>query len=91
MFVSQPKAHPKSSRVWTIKNIIILAITLGSATAAVSLVLYGCIKVLKWATPATASIAPTSIPWITNQYDCSKTGRYWKDGQCWDADHDHMF
>ncbi|MCX7592659.1 MAG: hypothetical protein N2235_02645 [Fischerella sp.] len=37
------------------------------------------------------SIHPTSIPWIGNQPQCQHTGRTWRNGRCWDYEHNMMF
>ncbi len=34
---------------------------------------------------------PTSIPWISNQPKCEHTGRTWRNGKCWDYEHNMMF
>ncbi|WP_017316392.1 hypothetical protein [Mastigocladopsis repens] len=34
---------------------------------------------------------PTSIPWLHNQSECKHTGRTWRDGKCWDYEHNPMF
>ncbi len=39
----------------------------------------------------TSSPNPTSIPWLEHQFDCEHTGRTWKDGKCWDYEHNPMF
>ncbi|WP_224087179.1 hypothetical protein [Nostoc sp. MS1] len=38
-----------------------------------------------------SSFQPTSIMWLTNQSECERSGRYWYDKQCWDAEHQPMF
>lgn len=37
------------------------------------------------------SIFPTSIPWIHSEYQCKHTNRTWRDGKCWDYEHDMTF
>ena len=34
---------------------------------------------------------PTSIPWLDNKFECEHTGRTWRDGDCWDSEHNPMF
>jgi hypothetical protein len=34
---------------------------------------------------------PTSLPWIQDKSDCEYRGRTWKDGKCWDKEHNPMF
>lgn len=34
---------------------------------------------------------PTSIPWISDQVQCERTNRNWRDGKCWDYQHDSSF
>ncbi|ARV60855.1 hypothetical protein BZZ01_21535 [Nostocales cyanobacterium HT-58-2] len=34
---------------------------------------------------------PTSIPWQQNQSQCEHNGRTWRDGKCWDYEHNPMF
>ncbi len=35
---------------------------------------------------------PTSIPWLTNKADCEHNlGRVWREGHCWDYEHDPNF
>ncbi|WP_334712985.1 hypothetical protein [Nostoc sp.] len=33
----------------------------------------------------------TSIPWIDDPSECEHTGRNWRDGKCWDNEHNPMF
>ncbi|BAB73191.1 hypothetical protein H6G49_04700 [Nostoc sp. PCC 7120 = FACHB-418] len=33
----------------------------------------------------------TSIPWLNSKSECEYTGRYWRDNQCWDSEHQPMF
>jgi hypothetical protein len=35
--------------------------------------------------------SPTSIPWLENQFDCEHTGRTWRNGKCWDWEHNPLF
>jgi hypothetical protein len=38
------------------------------------------------------SFHPTSIPWLTNKADCEHNlGRVWREGHCWDYEHDPNF
>ena len=37
------------------------------------------------------SIFPTSIPWIHSESECKHTNRTWRDGECWDYEHDMTF
>ncbi len=34
---------------------------------------------------------PTSLPWISTKSDCEYRGRKWRDGKCWDSEHDMLF
>ena len=34
---------------------------------------------------------PTSIPWIKDSSSCKKSGRVWKNKQCWDEEHSPSF
>ncbi|MEH2162542.1 MAG: hypothetical protein V7K38_16230 [Nostoc sp.] len=34
---------------------------------------------------------PTSIPWISDKSECEHTGRIWRDGKCWDSEHNPNF
>jgi predicted negative regulator of RcsB-dependent stress response len=34
---------------------------------------------------------PTSIPWLTSQASCERTGRSWHNGSCWDFEHHPQF
>ncbi|BAZ29648.1 hypothetical protein NIES4074_20950 [Cylindrospermum sp. NIES-4074] len=34
---------------------------------------------------------PTSIPWISDKDGCEKVGRVWRDGKCWDYQHNPSF
>ncbi|MCV3217428.1 hypothetical protein OGM63_28625 [Plectonema radiosum NIES-515] len=34
---------------------------------------------------------PTSIPWLTEKYQCQHTHRIWRDDKCWDYEHNPMF
>lgn len=34
---------------------------------------------------------PTSIPWIDNESRCHNSDRIWRDGKCWDYEHNPMF
>ena len=34
---------------------------------------------------------PTSLPWIQDKSDCEDRRRTWKDGKCWDKEHNPMF
>jgi hypothetical protein len=41
---------------------------------------------------STADIShPTSIPWLTDKSQCQHTHRIWRDGKCWDYEHNPMF
>ncbi|WP_242462675.1 hypothetical protein [Trichormus variabilis] len=33
----------------------------------------------------------TAIPWLHSKSECEYTGRYWRDNQCWDSEHQPMF
>ncbi|MEB3277855.1 MAG: hypothetical protein VKK42_02890 [Lyngbya sp.] len=74
-------------RLWTPLNILVMAITLGSFAFTIIMSIY---LLLKWGSPS-GTVAPTSIPWLTNQADCEKTGRIWLHGQCWDTEHSPDF
>ena len=37
------------------------------------------------------SIFPTSIPWINGESECKHANRIWRDGECWDYEHDMTF
>lgn len=37
------------------------------------------------------SIFPTSIPWINRESECKHTNRTWRNGECWDYEHDVTF
>lgn len=34
---------------------------------------------------------PTVLPWIENKSGCIGENKTWREGQCWDDDHDPMF
>lgn len=34
---------------------------------------------------------PTAIPWLQTADGCEQTGRMWRDGTCWDDEHDPSF
>lgn len=34
---------------------------------------------------------PTAIPWLQTKSECQNTGRVWRDGVCWDREHDASF
>ncbi len=34
---------------------------------------------------------PTSIPWIDSKSECEHTYRTWRNGKCWDYEHNLMF
>lgn len=36
-------------------------------------------------------VHPVSIPWLQSKGECEKTGRIWKDDNCWDSDHSPDF
>ncbi|MFZ1027537.1 MAG: hypothetical protein WAN66_15120 [Limnoraphis robusta] len=74
-------------RLWTPLNILVMAITLGSFAFTIAMSIY---LILKWSSPS-GMVAPTSIPWLTNQADCQKTGRIWLHGECWDTEHSPDF
>jgi|GEM_PF-579978 len=40
---------------------------------------------------STSAPNPTSIPWLENQFDCEHTSRTWRNGKCWDYEHNPMF
>lgn len=40
---------------------------------------------------STSPPSPTSIPWLENQFDCEHTGRTWRNGKCWDSEHNPLF
>lgn len=42
-------------------------------------------------TPAEAASHPTALPWIKHQDDCTGQSRQWKDGLCFEDDHDPTF
>ena len=37
------------------------------------------------------SVFPTSLPWIHSESECKHTNRTWRDGKCWDYEHDMTF
>jgi hypothetical protein len=37
------------------------------------------------------SYYPTAIPWLQTQADCQHTGRAWREGTCWDEQHNPNF
>ncbi|MGL5083804.1 MAG: hypothetical protein ACRC8A_20165 [Microcoleaceae cyanobacterium] len=90
MPASQPNLPLNKSYLRKTSSIAVLTITLSSMVVAALLVCYGCIRFFQWATPS-ASVAPTSIPWLKSQSDCQETGRSWQKGQCWDRSHDRLF
>ncbi|NJK39630.1 MAG: hypothetical protein HC825_01175 [Oscillatoriales cyanobacterium RM1_1_9] len=90
MTLSQTNTNLKKSRVWTVAHVAVLVVTLGSIVGAVLAVGYGGLQFFRWATSPRA-VSPTSIPWITSERDCQRSNRAWKDGQCWDAQHDYHF
>jgi hypothetical protein len=34
---------------------------------------------------------PTSIPWISDEEECEKFRRIWRDSKCWDYEHNPSF
>lgn len=36
-------------------------------------------------------VHPTAIPWLQTQSSCIQTGRTWRDGECYDAEHSPDF
>lgn len=80
----------KKSRIyiWIISTIIIstafidIALIRGSRSLQFSLFSFDSIS---------TSSYPTSIPWINNKSECEYTNRNWRDGKCWDSEHNPMF
>jgi hypothetical protein len=76
-----------SAYVWKALIFILLA----TAFAALALVgLFGLTKLLK-SQPSSEKSHPTAIPWINDEAECKKTGRTWRDQQCWDKEWSHKF
>ncbi|BAZ08696.1 hypothetical protein NIES4071_05010 [Calothrix sp. NIES-4071] len=42
-------------------------------------------------TYTTTNTYPTSLPWISTKSDCEHRGRDWRNGKCWDSEHDMLF
>jgi hypothetical protein len=42
-------------------------------------------------TSVSTSPHPTSIPWLQNESECKHTGRSWRNGKCWDYEHNPLF
>ena len=40
---------------------------------------------------ANQTISPTEIPWIKTEEECEHTRRIWKNGECLDIEHNHLF
>lgn len=60
------------------------SVALGSLKAT-EILLHG-LETLNHSTPHA-----TAIPWLTNESECTHTGRSWQDDQCWDAKHSPDF
>jgi len=41
--------------------------------------------------PATLSNPPTALPWIGQEAACKGKSRHWKEGLCYEQDHDPQF
>ncbi|MCU0566686.1 MAG: hypothetical protein MUF49_08830 [Oculatellaceae cyanobacterium Prado106] len=44
-----------------------------------------------WLSLDSSEIFPTGIPWLQTEAECERSQRIWKDGQCWDEEHDPSF
>lgn len=81
---SERSLHP----LWTPENMIFLTgfflILLTSSFTTLSFV-------FSLLTSVPTSPYPTSIPWLHNKSECQHTSRTWRDGKCWDYEHNPMF
>ncbi|MHC5614643.1 MAG: hypothetical protein ACYTXA_27590 [Nostoc sp.] len=78
---------------WTHSNIVLLTgylITLPICTLIILSFLLPLFTTSLFASIGTSKHS-TSIPWINDASECEYTGRNWRDGKCWDNQHNPMF
>jgi hypothetical protein len=83
----QLERHKRS--VWKPANVAVVAIAL-------SVVVLSSVGIQTILLPSIAAIShsqshPTAIPWLQTKAACQNTGRVWRDGVCWDQEHDSSF
>ncbi len=87
------KARPEQQKPWTPATTA-FAMVLGIATViTVYSVTYRVMQAQSRTNiPAEAATShPTALPWIEKQSDCKGQTRQWKDGLCFEGDHDPTF
>ncbi|WP_071518511.1 hypothetical protein [Geitlerinema sp. PCC 9228] len=77
--------HP----VWKPGNIAVL---FGFCSVPI-VIMWVILALLKSPIRAVSHPHPTSIPWLTTQEECEKTGRTWSqlESKCWDSEHHPWF
>jgi hypothetical protein len=75
--------------LWTPANTIFLGMLLLSLLVT----LYNGLQLVSSLTPAVSAKEdyPTALPWVESAEDCTGFRRHWKDGLCYDADHNKDF
>jgi hypothetical protein len=80
----------RSKQKWNpVNNVVFMSAFLILSTS--SFVIISEIMSSFSSTISSSDVAPTSIPWINNRYDCQRGERVWRDNKCWDYEHSPMF
>ncbi|MBD2462766.1 hypothetical protein H6G89_17130 [Oscillatoria sp. FACHB-1407] len=82
-------AERRQRPVWKPANIAVI-------TTAIAVLALSTVGIQKFVLPTIAAMQstqshPTGIPWLQTKTECQNTGRVWKDGTCWDREHDASF
>ncbi|TFI52457.1 hypothetical protein BLD44_021170 [Mastigocladus laminosus UU774] len=90
---NQSLQYYSNSVSWVYRNLVFVIIF----CVVISTCLYAIYPLLltfitdKFSPPSNSSY-PTSIPWLTNKGECEHhPHRIWRDGHCWDSEHDPNF
>ena len=86
------KARPEQQKPWTPATTAFAMVLSMATLITVYSVTYRFMQAQsQTATPAAAASHPTALPWIEKKSDCNGKTRQWKDGLCFEDDHDPTF
>lgn len=87
------KARPERQKPWTPATTAFAMVLSMATLITVYSVTYRFMQAQsRDVTPAEAATShPTALPWIESEADCKGTTRQWKDGLCFEDDHDPTF
>ncbi len=84
------KARPEQQKPWTPATTAFAMILTMATLLTMYSVTYRFLQT-KRTSPAEAMAHPTALPWIETAADCQGNTRQWKDGLCFESDHDPTF